>query len=348
MEDYTKVSIKPKVSTILFCIPGGPTSGHIMRVRAILEAYHSMYSELANIRPVGILLADDTEPLLEIGVEIYHAQSAAEDLSFLYRMRPSIIIWDTAPDLFPATLDYIRRTNSQAVLILRHQKEKWLHRVEPYLELSTEIWIPHQWKHDGFEPFFPVMSEIFWKKTIYIGDVFNCQPLLSKDYARSKLGICSTSVAVLLGLGQDAQADWHLNRLAPILNQNEELELIAFRSGNPVPGIRCLNPRYPLSIYLPAFDAAVASVGYNLVRELLYANVPSIFSCLGRTRDNCQARLESLRRLGIGVCLDTFEPLKLYEMLNSLLASSPASSRSTFLEVGGAKKAASRLFSLLT
>ena len=66
---------------------------------------------------------------------------------------------------------------------------------------------------------------------------------------------------------------------------------------------------YPLLPYLPAFDMAVSSAGYNAAHELIPSGIPTLFVANTSTRtDDQEARSRRLAELGLGLSATDIDP----------------------------------------
>src|SRR6185295_18403763 len=65
---------------------------------------------------------------------------------------------------------------------------------------------------------------------------------------------------------------------------------------------------FPIMPYLPAFDMAVATAGYNTTHELVFAGVPAILLARDRRFDDQQARAQRLAEQGACMYLSSSSP----------------------------------------
>lgn len=339
---------------VVFCVPGGLTNGHLMRVRAIVESARHRRPVGTQLQVTALLRTAHGEALRNIGVTCMQYTSISATVSdWLELQSVDMIVWDTAPDLFPETLPYLQKSACRSVVILRCQRSEYIEVLDEFLRIADEVWLPHQRGQEGFEPYDPPLEADIARKAVFLGDVMGRYRLKSRAEARRILGLSLSSDYVLFALGMDAQADWHLQRFSRYLaradlQRQAKFVPVVVWSGNPIPGFVTLTPRFPLSPLLPAFNAAVVATGYNLVREVIHAGVPSIFYPLGRTRDECRRRFDFLSSHGFGSCMDIVDPKPVVDELERLCGSGDQYPLEPRLHAVGADVAANRLWSLLT
>lgn len=150
---------------------------------------------------------------------------------------------------------------------------------------------------------------------IPVGPITILEPLpaLSRIEAREALGLPADGPIALVTLGSgrlgevagpggvaldsilENSGDWHVAVTRSPVAVNEITVEQASR-------VTLLRGVYPLARYLPAFDVAVSSAGYNAVHELIPAGVPSVFVANTSTRTDDQLiRSRELARVGLGV-----------------------------------------------
>ncbi len=162
--------------------------------------------------------------------------------------------------------------------------------------------------------------------------ILEALPMLTREEARSRLGLPAEDPVALVTLGSGMlgdvagpgevavrtlleKTDWHVAVTRSAVARNEVPVETAAR-------LTRLSGVYPLATYLSAFDLAVSSAGYNAVHELVPAGVANLMVANTSTRTDDQAtRARSLERQGLALAaldtdLDTVET-KLHLLLEN-------------------------------
>ena len=150
--------------------------------------------------------------------------------------------------------------------------------------------------------------------------------MLSRDDARSELGLDPERPAVLIQLGAGNNFDYrsvHNTAMAHISQRHDAQIAVGewLISDQPVdlPDNVFRMPGYPFARYFKAFDLAVSAVGYNSFHELLFAGIPTILvpnEAMGQ--DNQLARALYADRNGLAICVRTKEVYKLTATIDKL------------------------------
>lgn len=142
--------------------------------------------------------------------------------------------------------------------------------------------------------------------------------MLTRDRARSELGIDASRPALLLSLGagniNDIEGDLQiLIEAAKASDVDWQICLtkapIASRADDPSADSITIVRVYPLAKFFAAFDAAVVAAGYNSFHEVALAGVPAAFVPNTSTiTDDQVARAAYADSSGMGVRLDQVDP----------------------------------------
>jgi len=148
--------------------------------------------------------------------------------------------------------------------------------------------------------------------------------LLDRADAERELGIEPGAVNVLVQLGQGAEVRAASERCLCHLTGRDGVRVAAHRShlaaiGETPPGVVGLEPTYPMSRYLRAFDATVSAAGYNAYHELIRFEVPSLFVPMRRQTDDQEARSRYAERSGVGLGVTGPAATDLESKLDALL-----------------------------
>ena len=147
------------------------------------------------------------------------------------------------------------------------------------------------------------------------------EELLSREAARSALGLSGRSVFVSLGGGGDPAAPDQLPRLVQALRARDWEVVVGAGPLYEGPEIRGQGivwlDRYAPSELFRAFDAAVSAGGYNTLYELMFAGVPTVFLPQPRLADDQEGRAERAVAAGAGRLARTLDevPTLLEELL---------------------------------
>ena len=155
------------------------------------------------------------------------------------------------------------------------------------------------------------------------------QEMLSREDARSALGLDTERPAVLIQLGAGNNFDYrsiHDTAIAHIQKRYDAEIAVGewLISDQPIdlPKTVVRMPGYPFARYFKAFDLAISAVGYNSFHELLFAGIPSILipnEAMGQ--DNQLSRALYADRLGLAVCVRTNEIYRLTATIDKLFES---------------------------
>ncbi|MGI9487313.1 MAG: glycosyltransferase [Geminicoccaceae bacterium] len=153
--------------------------------------------------------------------------------------------------------------------------------------------------------------------------------MLSRDDARSELGLDTVRPAILIQLGAGNNFDYrsiHNTALAHIKKRHDAQIAVGewLISDQPIdlPETVVRMPGYPFARYFKAFDLAISAVGYNSFHELLFAGVPTILvPNEAMEQDNQLSRALYADRHGLAVCVRTREIYRLTATIDRLLGS---------------------------
>ncbi len=213
--------------------------------------------------------------------------------SVLTSFDPDVLVVDTYPagsfdELLPAL-----RWRQKNVFVYREQRPEvaGTELAQATLRLYDRILVPHPDVEDAG----PLPDP---RAALAVGPVLirEKSELLDRRTARERLGLPQDQALVWAAFGgggdPDAAASLEIARQAvatlPGARLVAGLGPLA-REAPDVPGALTL-ARYPMLPYLPAFDAAVSSTGYNSAHELLFAGVPSVLVPFPRQIDDQHAR----------------------------------------------------------
>lgn len=208
---------------------------------------------------------------------------------------PDVLVVDTYPagsfdELLPAL-----RWRQRNVFVFREQRPEAAGEelMQATLRLYDRVVVPH----DEVDDVGPVPEP---QKASAVGPILirEKEELPDRLEARARLGLPAdgTFVWAAFGGGGDAQARAALEVAASAVRQIPGATLVAgvgplAREAPRIPGATLLEGRYPALDFLPAFDAAVSSAGYNSVHELLFAGVPTVLVPFARQIDDQEARV---------------------------------------------------------
>ena len=205
-----------------------------------------VWHSLGLLRPDVLIV--DTFPNGSFG-ELVSALDLARTRVFVYR---------------PVKDDFARRADFQAMLPLYERI------LVPDTEEAAEILVPAK-----------ARSAVRFTGPTMVRERVE---LRSKEEGRARFGIPEGRLAVLVtaGGGGDPTAEADLRRASSALLAHEQVQVV-LAAGPLYRGARWGGERITwisepaLAEWLPTFDFAVASAGYNTVLELLHAGVPAVF-----------------------------------------------------------------------
>jgi len=348
------------------CVVMFPTNGvgfgHFTRLLAVAKRLKKLDSELEIIffttmptlhllKPYGIPAHHISGPkyFKDMNSEEWNAL-LEEELSLCFEThRPSMFLFDGA---FPyrGMLRAIQGRNSIRKIWMRRGTfrngssipvdsiEHFDHLIHPEDSVAT---IPDQLDH-GLE-------------------IITCPPivmldhdeLLTKEKARSRLGLPSDAIVVYVQLGageiNDIQSEIRLTLESLLQNPNVYVvlgeSLIGGRIDVELPRVRILRD-YPNSMYFRGFDATVQAGGYNSFHETRTFGLPTLFyPNMNTGMDDQLARCKAAKEEGWGIVLknrtrNTIDSATL-ELLSTLSKARPLGSESGAL--GLAKQLRSKL-----
>lgn len=154
-----------------------------------------------------------------------------------------------------------------------------------------------------------------------VGPISIIEPVgvMPRDQARSALGLPADGPVALVTLGSGRLGDvaepgqaavralledpaWHIAVTRSPIARNE----VGVAGWD---RITELSEVYPLARYLPAFDVAISSAGYNAVHELVPAGVPSLLVANTSTKTDDQgARARGVEAQGLALAVDDTDP----------------------------------------
>ncbi len=294
----------PAVHRIAFMSDNGHGLGHVTRLMAIARRLP------ADRLPVFLTLSESYAVVRDLGFPVEYFPSARklqvrrpvwEHLflerlcAFLDEFEPSALVIDhvnpptslpTIKDLYPdLRLVWCRRGlwragRNQAALALHSTFDQV---IEP-LDLASPLDRGETIRYRDVQPVLPIT-------------LLDAEELLGRQSARAELGLPADATAVLLQLTADRGPELRtmIERARDLVHAGGPAEVFAplhvlhAHELDPVPGVR-MHPVFPMSRYLHAFDAAIATAGYNTYHELMMAAVPSLFLARDTNSPDDQAR----------------------------------------------------------
>ncbi len=214
---------------------------------------------------------------------------------------PHVLVTDTFPEgpekeLAPAMEWPIHKAFIFREQHIRRAEDPSLHQV---LRRYHRILVPHDKDSIPLPSFLKSDPRLSWT-----GPVLPTDPLFSREEARKRLGIPEHQETVLLsfGGGGDPEAKQRAKDIAAFFREKNRS---FFYASGPLlrslpEGIRAGEwlPLWPIRPYLKAFEAVVASGGYNTVHEILESRVPAFLCGFPRVLDPQSDRIDRLVREG--------------------------------------------------
>lgn len=153
--------------------------------------------------------------------------------------------------------------------------------------------------------------------------------MLSREDARSALGLDTERAAVLIQLGAGNNFDYRSIRNTAIAHIQKQYdaqiavgEWLISDQAIDLPETIVRMPGYPFARYFKAFDLAISAVGYNSFHELLFAGIPTILvPNEAMEQDNQLSRALFAGRHGLAVCVRTKEIYRLTATIDNLFKS---------------------------
>jgi Glycosyltransferase family 28 C-terminal domain len=150
-------------------------------------------------------------------------------------------------------------------------------------------------------------------------------PAISREQARTELGLDQDRPTLLLTLGSNRRTDMYAAYQRTVEKFSAAGWQVAVTS-SPVrtQGSLAGGPRkisvFPLVRYLRAFDAAVSASGYNAVHELLYSSVPTLLvPNTEAVTDDQRTRARVVAGTGLALSADPERPREFDAALDRLL-----------------------------
>lgn len=216
---------------------------------------------------------------------------------------PDVLVVDTFPTGSLEELLPVLRWRQRNVFVYREQRADSFQSdlLAAALPLYDIIVVPHE----TLAAVGPLPQA---GKAIAVGPILirERNELKSRRAARRALGLPQEGelIYATFGGGGDPNALRALQLAAAALRERGDVQLIAgvgplLRDGpEHVAGVHLLRGRFPMLDVLPAFDAAIASAGYNSLHELLFAGVPTAAVPFGRVLDDQEQRAQALADQG--------------------------------------------------
>jgi predicted glycosyltransferase len=228
---------------------------------------------------------------------------------------PDVLVVDTFPIGNLQELAPILTWEMRKIFIFREQREEMARRplLQNALRLYDRVIVPHDESDD-----FPLPEGVRVSK---VGPILirDRDELPSREEARRKLGLPEsadgrTLLYASFGGGGDPEVDRCLRLVLQAARERDDLHLVLapgplFRERSASSLAADLGGRtttlahFPAVEMYPAFDAAVAGVGYNTSHELLHVGVPGIFIPFLRVVDDQGARARWIAEEQAGLSL---------------------------------------------
>jgi UDP-N-acetylglucosamine--N-acetylmuramyl-(pentapeptide) pyrophosphoryl-undecaprenol N-acetylglucosamine transferase len=236
---------------------------------------------------------------------------------------PDVLIVDTYPAGSFEELLPVLRWRQRSAFVFREQRpeaaKSELSRAT--LRLYDRVIVPH----DDLTQVGPLPEP---EKALAVGPILirDRNELLDRRRARQLLRLAEDRqiVFVSFGGGGDAEASANVPRVAEVVRRIPGVDLVvglgplAHAPGH-IEGAAVLSGCYPALEFLSAFDAAIASAGYNLAHELLFAQVPTVLVPFDRQIDDQHRRAERLAAQGAALACFPFTSEKLEGCLREAL-----------------------------
>jgi UDP-N-acetylglucosamine--N-acetylmuramyl-(pentapeptide) pyrophosphoryl-undecaprenol N-acetylglucosamine transferase len=276
-------------------------------------------------------------------------------LNLLAAFAPHLLIVDTFPAGTLQELLPVLRWDLRKAFVFRAQKPDKAQAalLQNTLRLYDRVIVPHSEGEEAIP--LPDGTDAVWTGKILIR---GREDALSREQARARLGI-DTDAKVLyitFGGGGDAQAAEIMERICRVASDSSEWTSLVseppldFASRLRQAGVQTVR-HFPVAELFPAFDAAIASAGYNTVSELLHFGIPSLFLPFERTLDDQFARAERVAASKAGLCLAAFDEAELRRNLeilaNSTYRNEMSQNARRVIPDNGASRAAQALLDML-
>ena len=306
------------------CIVMFPTNGvgfgHFTRMLAVAKRMKKLDSELEIIffttMPTLHLLKPYGIPSHHIAGPKYFKDMSSEEWNALLEEELNICFETHRPSMFVFDGAFPYRGMLRAIHGKNSIKKLWMRRGTFRKGSSIPV--------DSIEHFDAVIhpEDSVVAKAVEIGhnlDVISCPPivmldpdeLLSKEQARSRLGLPqdATVVYVQLGAGEinDIESEVRLTLEALLENPDVHIvlgeSLIGERIHFELPRVQILRD-YPNSMYFNGFDATVQAGGYNSFHETRTFGLPALFyPNMNTGMDDQLARCKVAEEEGWGIVL---------------------------------------------
>ena len=304
-------STTPAVHRVAFLSDNGHGLGHVTRLMAIARRLPAGYL------PIFLTLSESYSVVRDLGFPVEYFPSARKlqvrrpvwEHLFLERLctfvdefAPTALLVDhvnpptglaTVKDLYPdLRLVWCRRGlwregRNEAALALHATFDQV---IEP-LDLASPLDLGATIRFRDATPVLPIT-------------LLDPEELLARQAARTELGLPADGRAVLLQLTADRVTELRslIERARDLIRAEGPAEVFAplhvlhRHELEAIEGVR-MEPVYPMSRYLHAFDAAIATAGYNTYHELMMAAVPTLFLARETNSPDDQARRATAARL---------------------------------------------------
>jgi hypothetical protein len=313
----------------------GYGNGHLSRVAALMRALRELESKASE--PLDYLLlteADSIWPTLRFQLPIIKLPSkttlasngsgvtesietiGSVSKAIISTLKPDIIVVDTLLDGTYGEFSDGSILASTYVVFLNRQRnpESASSSLEQSLLTHVDhVIVPHAVSDICVVP--TANRQTDWSGPILSMSLHEQMP---RPHARAFLGIGPHEIAVLFYGGGGAQTSELPERVATALHQIHPTARL-FSLGSP-PGAGYV----PLSFFpameiISAFDAAIATGGYNMVHELLASGIPSAFFPRPTGHDDQPARIRHYEARRACMSIADLEPDTLRAVLGSLL-----------------------------
>lgn len=276
-------------------------------------------------------------------------------LNLIAAFAPHVLVVDTFPAGTLQELLPILRWDLRKVFVFRAQKPDAANAaaMQNTLRLYDLVIVPH---NEGEETIpLPEGTNAVWTGSILIRGK---DEAFSREDARAKLGISADALALYLtfGGGGDQEAAELMERILEIIAIRPEWTPVVsdppldyankLRSSN-IQMVR----HYPMAELYNAFDAAIASAGYNTVGELLHFGIPSLFIAFERKLDDQFARAQRIADANAGFSLAKFDAAEICTILDTLAKTQTriqlSANAQNIVSNNGAERAARALLEIL-
>ncbi|MHB8422105.1 MAG: hypothetical protein ACYC9S_11775 [Leptospirales bacterium] len=264
---------------------------------------------------------------------------------------PHILVTDTFPEGPERELLPVMDWPIAKAFIFREQNIEpsrsalFREALRPY----NRILIPHDKDSISLPEGFKDDPRVRWT-----GPIVSPQPPLSRQEARTRLGIQSEEPVFLVSLGGGGDP-LSLARAQETAQFLRHRKIPFFYASGPLtrtlpPGIHAREwlPVWPVKPFLSAFDGIIASGGYNTVHELIEVGIPALLMSFPRALDPQEKRVERFVREGKGVSAPTGNPVAFQKALESFLSTchNRSGQQDRFFPFPGASFAAAEILDL--